>query len=182
MPPNLSVWRFLTIEKSSCQVYKSCALSQGEMVQTLGRCALPQPENQMLGPLSPYLLPESGKKVGIASFNCCSRARFEGKMWIRFAEYENWKSFTALGPMVLLNLAAMIRPGWFHDSSITPSELLPQPKPLEGGPICQESFVYLSINVRVFVRLMSPRAFSSRQGVGTFCDAVQFMNGQEVDV
>src|SRR5260370_37500361 len=65
---------------------------------------------------------------------------------------------------------------------MTPRALFPQPKPLEGGPICQESFVNFNIKVRVFVRLMSPRTLSSRQGVGTFCDAVQFRNGQEVEV
>ena len=50
---------------------------------------------------------------------------------------------------------------------MTPRELFPQPKPLEGGPICHESFVNFSIRVSVLVRLISPRAFSSRQGVGT---------------
>jgi len=86
------------------------------------------------------------------------------------------------GPMVLLNLAAMIRPGWFHDSSITPSELLPQPKPLEGGPICQESFVYLSINVRVFVRLMSPRAFSRAKASGRSATPSSSSSGKKVEV
>src|SRR5712692_3627693 len=83
--------------------------------------------------------------------------------------------------MVLLNLAAMIRPGWSQDSSITPKGLLPQPKPAEGVPKVQESFVYLSIKVRVLLRLMSPRAFSSRQGVGLLSDAVQFKLAQGSD-
>src|SRR5229473_3372519 len=65
---------------------------------------------------------------------------------------------------------------------MTPRLLFPHPKPFEGGPIFQESFVNFNINVRVFVRLMSPRTFSSRQGVGTFCEAVQFKFGQEVGV
>ena len=76
--------------------------------------------------------------------------------------------------MVLLKRAAAIRPGWSHDSSITPNGLLPQPKPAEGVPRVQASWVYFSIRVSVLVRLMSPRAFSSRQGVGLLRDFVQF--------
>src|SRR5207245_11510944 len=48
-----------------------------------------------------------------------------------------------------------------------PRALLPQPKPPSGGPRVQESFVKRIIAVRVFVRLMSPRIFSSRHLVGT---------------
>src|SRR6266849_9578954 len=80
--------------------------------------------------------------------------------------------------MVLLKRAAAIRPGWSHDSSITPNGLLPQPKPAEGVPRVQASWVYFSIRVRVLVRLMSPRAFSSRHGVGVLSEAVQFKLAQ----
>src|SRR5712664_2575723 len=76
--------------------------------------------------------------------------------------------------MVLLKRAAAIRPGWSHDSSITPNGLEPQPKPAEGVPRVQESLVYFNIRVNVLVRFMSPRAFSSRQGVGVLRDFVQF--------
>src|ERR1700687_312028 len=86
----------------------------------------------------------------------------------------NWQSFTIFNPMVLLSLAAAIGPGSSHDSSITPKGLLPQPKPAEGVPRVQASWVYFNIKVRVLVRLMSPRAFSSRQGVGVLREAVQF--------
>src|SRR5882672_1466790 len=80
--------------------------------------------------------------------------------------------------MVLLKRAAAIRPGWSHDSSITPNGLLPQPKPAEGVPRVQASWVYFSIRVSVLLRLMSPRAFSSRQGVGLLRDFVQFKFAQ----
>src|SRR6266404_2597012 len=70
--------------------------------------------------------------------------------------------------MVLLKRAAAIRLGWFQDSSITPSGLFPQPKPADGGPRTQESFVNFNIRVRLFERLMSPRMFSSRQGEVVF--------------
>src|SRR6266404_2920563 len=76
--------------------------------------------------------------------------------------------------MVLLKRAAAIRLGWFQDSSITPSGLFPQPKPADGGPRTQESFVNFNIRVRLFERLMSPRMFSSRQGEGVLRDFVQF--------
>src|SRR6266702_3608258 len=76
--------------------------------------------------------------------------------------------------MVLLNLAAAIRLGWLQDSSITPSGLFPQPKPADGGPRTQESFVNFNIRVRVLERLTSPRTFSSRQGEGVLREAVQF--------
>ena len=76
--------------------------------------------------------------------------------------------------MVLLKRAAAIRPGWTHDSSITPKGLLPQPNPAEGVPSVQESLVYLSIKVSVLLRLISPLAFSSRQGVEPLRDLVQF--------
>src|ERR1700687_1926330 len=55
-----------------------------------------------------------------------------------------------------------------------PKGLLPPPKPAEGTPSVHASFVNLSIRVKVLLRLMSPRAFSSRQGVGVFKDFVQF--------
>src|SRR2546427_9303443 len=57
---------------------------------------------------------------------------------------------------------------------MTPNGLLPQPKPAEGTPSVHASLVNLSIKVKVLLRLMSPRAFSSRQGVGVFKDFVQF--------
>src|SRR5260370_4615012 len=79
-----------------------------------------------------------------------------------------------MGAMVLLKLAAAMRPGWSQDSSMTPKGLLPQPKPAEGTPNVHASLVNLSIRVKVLLRLMSPRAFSSRQGVGVFKDFVQF--------
>src|SRR5882762_7679533 len=83
--------------------------------------------------------------------------------------------------MVLLNLAAAIRPGWLHDSSITPSELFPHPTPLDGGPICQESFVNFNIKMSVFVTLMSPRAVSSRPGIRTFLQGRQLWKGQGIE-
>src|SRR6267378_3258515 len=57
---------------------------------------------------------------------------------------------------------------------MTPKGLLPHPKPAEGTPSVHASLVNLSIRVKVLLRLMSPRAFSSRQGVGVFKDFVQF--------
>src|SRR5207247_4470262 len=57
---------------------------------------------------------------------------------------------------------------------MTPKGLLPHPKPAEGTPSVHASLVNLSIKVKVLLRLMSPRAFSSRQGVGVFRDFVQF--------
>src|SRR6266581_966831 len=98
-------------------------------------------------------------------------------MVMRFAEYENVKSFTAVEPMVLLNLPITTRPGWFHASPIGPRLLSPQNPPL-FGPIFQESLVKRSIAVRVLVRLMSPRTCSSRQFVGTPNDLVKLLSAQ----
>src|SRR5260370_41756436 len=99
------------------------------MVQTLGRCALPQPENHALGPLSPYLLPDVGKNHGIVSLIFCSSAKFVGSMVMRFAEYENWKSFSTLLPIVFHSLDAAIRLASSPTSSITPRGIMPPPKP-----------------------------------------------------
>src|SRR5204863_145240 len=59
-----------------------------------------------------------------------------------------------------------------------PRLLLPQPKPPSGGPSTQESLVKRIMARRVLVRLMSPRAFSSRQLVGTPNDFVKLLRAQ----
>src|SRR5882672_1264975 len=96
---------------------------------------------------------------------------------MRFAEYENWKSFTAVAPKTLLNLATAMRPGWLHVSWIFEAPAsAPQPElPTAEGPKSQESPVYFNINVIDFVRLMSPRTLSSRKKVGCLIDFAQLV-------
>jgi len=117
------------------------------------------PHAWALVPRISYPKPEKGGN-GIISA-AARRARFEGRILNPVCGYENWKSFTALGPMVLLNLAAMIRPGWFHDSSITPSRVASPTETIRRrsdlpGIIC----IFEHQCKGFFVRLMSPRAFS----------------------
>src|SRR6266446_2873696 len=78
-----------------------------------------------------------------------------------------------LAPILLLSRPTAIFPGCFQDSSITPKALFPHPNPPEGGPSTHESCVSRIIRVRVLVRLTSPRACSSRHGVGRFSDLTQ---------
>src|ERR1700758_1832080 len=105
-----------------------------------------------------------------------------GVMVMRLAEYENVKSLTMLEPMVLLNFPRTTRPGCDHDCPIGPRLLFPQPKPPSGGPSCQESLVKRIMARRVLVRLMSPRALSSRQNVGTPKDFVKLLAAHGSDV
>src|ERR1700722_8904908 len=67
-----------------------------------------------------------------------------------------------------------MRPGWFQASPIGPRLLSPQ-KLLLLGPIFQESLVNRNMAVRVLVRLISPRTFSSLQFVGTPKDFVKLV-------
>src|SRR6266704_3135690 len=100
-----------------------------------------------------------------------------GVIVMRLAEYENVKSLTAFAPIVLLNLPMTTRPGWFHASATGPRLLSPQ-KPMLFGPMFHESLVKRSIAVRVLVRLISPRTFSSRQFVGTPKEWVKLLSAQ----
>src|SRR5260370_24750134 len=86
-------------------------------------------------------------------------------MLMRLSEKENWKSFTAELPMILLKRATAMRLGWAQVSArLDVPDAAPQPElPVAGGPNLLLSCTYLNISLTDFERLTSPRMLSSRK-------------------
>src|SRR5260370_42062207 len=84
---------------------------------------------------------------------------------MRLSEKENWKSFTALVPRILLKRATAMRLGWAQVSArLDVPESEPHPElPVAGGPNVVLSCTYLNISLNDFGRLTSPRILSLRK-------------------
>jgi len=84
---------------------------------------------------------------------------------MRLSEKENWKSFTAVEPMVLLKRATAMRLGWLQTSERRDvPESAPHPElPVAGGPKVLLSWTYRNISFKLGVRLTSPLILSSRK-------------------
>src|SRR5258708_32422867 len=96
---------------------------------------------------------------------------------MRLSEKENWKSFTAVEPMVLLKRATAMRLGWLQVSeSRDVPESAPQPElPVAGGAKGVLSSTYLNIRFKLGVRLSCPLRLSFREIVARFKGFVQVL-------
>src|SRR5260370_19161290 len=96
---------------------------------------------------------------------------------MRLPDQENWKSLTAVLPMVVVSFPTALLPGWFQESESAGKSLSPHSPAASSAwrELIHESCVNRIIRGFFLVMFQSPRIFSSRQSTGILtCDTQSF--------
>src|SRR5258706_5989846 len=101
---------------------------------------------------------------------------------MRLSEKENWKSFTAVEPMVLLKRATAMRLGWLQVSeSRDVPESAPQPElPVAGGAKGVLFLADLYNNIQARGRVNSPFLTSSLEVFGSLKELLELVSPAQV--